>query len=82
MLNSTDNVVNVHMFEKTTFSFTPWLCDVPVDVNEKSVFSVFCSFTIIIIFSVSKRHWLMNKSCLLRFSISFPMVSFLSNLMN
>ena len=30
MLNSTDNVVNVHTFEKTKFSFTLWLCDDPV----------------------------------------------------
>ena len=52
LLNSTDNVVNVHMFEKTKIYFTSWLWDVPVNVNEKSVFfSVFCSFTIIIIFS-------------------------------
>ena len=41
LLNSTDNIVNVHMFEKTKFSFTSWLCDVPVDVNEKSVFQYF-----------------------------------------
>ena len=44
--------------------------------STKNQFSVFCSFTIIIIFSGSKRPWLINKFCLLRFSISFPMVSF------
>ena len=38
MLNSTDNVVNVHMFEKKIL--TSWLCDVPIDVNEKTVFSI------------------------------------------
>ena len=41
LLNSTDNVVNVHMFEKTKFSFASLLCDFPVDVNEKSVFQYF-----------------------------------------
>ena len=64
------------MFDKTKFSFTSCVCDVPVDVNAKISFSVFCSFNIII-FSGSKRPCLMNKFCFLRFSISFPMVTFL-----
>ena len=50
------------------------LCDVPVDVNEKSVFQYFA--VLLYHFSGSKTPWLMNKFCLLRFSISFPMVSF------
>ena len=81
LLNSTDNVVNGHMFEKTKFSFTSWLCDVPVDVNEKSVF-IILQFYNNYHFSGSKRPWLMHKFCLLRFSIFFQMVSFLSSLMH
>ena len=67
------NVVNVHMCEKKK-SFTSWLCDVPVDDNEKAVFQYFA--VLLYHFSGSKTPWLMNKLYLLRFSISFPIVSF------
>ena len=67
---------------KTKISFTSWLCDVPVDVNENSVFQYFAFYYSYHFFSGRKRPWLLNKFCLLRFSISFPMVSFLSSLMH
>ena len=52
-------------------SFTPWLCDVPVDVNENSVFQYFA--VLLYHFSGSKTPWLINKFCLLLF------FNFLSN---
>ena len=58
---------------------TSWLCDVPVNVNEKSFFQYFA--ILLYNFSGSKTPWLMNKFCLLRFSMTFPMVSVLSSLM-
>ena len=40
-------------------SFTSWLCDVPVDVNENSVFQYFA--VLLYHFSGSKTPWLINK---------------------
>ena len=67
------------MIEKKK-SFTSWLCDVPVDVNENSVVQYFA--VLLYHFSGSKTPWLTNEFCLLRFSISFQMVSLLSSLMH
>ena len=41
--------------------FKSWLCDVPVDVNEKSFFQYFA--VLLYNFSGSKTPWLMNKFC-------------------
>ena len=40
-------------------SFTSWLCDVPVDVNENSVFQYFA--VLLYHFSGSKTPWLIKK---------------------
>ena len=49
-------------------SFTSWLCDVPVGVNENSAFQYFA--VLLYHFSGSETPWLINKFCLLRFSMS------------
>ena len=71
------------MFEKKIFYVMALRrCDVPVDVNENSVFQYFA--VLLYHFSGSKTpyKWLINQFCLLRFSISFQMVSLLSSLMH
>ena len=65
-------VVNVHMFEKQNFLLRHGSATFLLTSTKNQFYYI--------IFSGSKTHWLMNKYCLLRFSISFPMVSFLSSL--